>query len=209
MYKFLKGVLNFIMQIILPYRMIGKEKIEIGKPCVLVGNHYRIWDIVHMACATKDPVHFIAKQQVFDNKFIGYLARKIEAIPVSRDGNDVKAVMTALKYLKRGEKISMFPEGTRNRTEAELLQLKGGAALFAIRAKVPVYPVISDGKTKFFRRTDIVVGDAIDLSEFYDLKMSAEDYERAENMIREAMLKILHDFQREREAKAKQKKKKS
>ena len=55
------------------------------------------------------------------------------------------------------------------------------------------------GKTRYFRRTPIIVGDPIDLSEFYDVKMTAEDYERAENIIREKMLGVLHDYYRERE----------
>lgn len=203
MYKFIKGFLNFFVQIIFPYKLIGKEKVESGKACILVGNHYRIWDIIHMAYVTKDPVHFIAKQELFENKLIGSIARKIEAIPVARDGQDVKAVMTALKYLKRGEVISMFPEGTRNRSNEELLPLKGGAALFAIRSKAPVYPVMTNGKTRLFRRTVILVGDAVDLSEFYDKKMTAEDYERAEEKIRTAMLNVLHSFPQKKNKKSK------
>jgi len=208
MYRFLKGLLNIVVQIIFPYKFVGNKKIDKGVPCVLVGNHYRLWDIVHMACASKDRVHFISKKEVYDNKFLGFLAKKIEAIPVSRDGNDLKAVMTALKYLKKGEKIAMFPEGKRNRTDEILLHLKGGAALFAIKAKVPVYPVVSDGKTKLFRRTKVKIGDAIDLSEFYDVKMTPEDYELAENKIRDAMLKILYDFKEEKQLKKNKKKSK-
>lgn len=198
MYKFLKGLVNFFNQIIHPYKLIGKEKVKDGA-AVLVGNHYRIWDIVHMACTTKERVHFITKQELYKNKFLAYLCRKVEAIPVSRDGQDAKAIMTALRYLKKGEKISMFPEGTRNRTDAELLPLKGGAALFAIKAKVPVYPVMSIGKTKYFRRTPIIVGDPIDLSEFYDKKMTAEDYARAEEIVRENMLGVMHGYIKEKE----------
>ena len=208
MYRFLKGLLNIVVQIIFPYKFVGNKKIDKGVPCVLVGNHYRLWDIVHMACASKDRVHFISKKEVYDNKFLGFLAKKIEAIPVSRDGNDLKAVMTALKYLKKGEKIAMFPEGKRNRTYEILLPLKGGAALFAIKAKVPVYPVVLDGKTKLFRRTKVKIGDAIDLSEFYDVKMTPEDYELAENKIRDAMLKILYDFKEEKQLKKNKKKSK-
>lgn len=208
MYRFLKGLLNIVVQIIFPYKFVGNKKIDKGVPCVLVGNHYRLWDIVHMACASKDRVHFISKKEVYDNKFLGFLAKKIEAIPVSRDGNDLKAVMTALKYLKKGEKIAMFPEGKRNRTDEILLPLKGGAALFAIKAKVPVYPVVSDGKTKLFRKTKVKIGDAIDLSEFYDVKMTPEDYELAENKIRDAMLKILYDFKEEKQLKKNKKKSK-
>ena len=119
---------------------------------------------------------------------MAHLCDIVEAIPVSRDGQDAKAVMTALRYLKNGDKISMFPEGTRNRTDEDLLPLKGGAAMFAIKAKAPVYPVMCPHKTRLFRRTKILVGDPIDLSAFYDRRLTAEDYEAAEEIIREKML---------------------
>lgn len=203
LYGFLKKVLNAFVQLVYPYKLIDKEKVKDG-PCVLVGNHYRIWDILHMACTTKEKVHFITKQELYKNKFLAYLCNKVEAIPVSRDGQDAKAIMMALRYLKKGEKISMFPEGTRNKTkDVELLPLKGGAALFAIKAKVPVYPVMCLRKTRPFRRTKIVVGDAIDLSEFYDRKMTAEDYVAAESVIRERMLAVKHNYIRMLEQKKK------
>lgn len=199
-YGFLKKVCNAFVQIFFPYKLIGKEKVKDGA-CILVGNHYRIWDIVHMACVTDEKVHFIAKQEIFENKFLAHLCDIVEAIPVSRDGQDAKAVMIALRYLKKGEKISMFPEGTRNRTKEELLPLKGGAALFAIKAKAPIYPVMCVRKTRLFRRTKVIVGDAIDLSAFYDRKMAAEDYAEAEEIIREAMLSTRRNYLAEQEAK--------
>ena len=176
-----------VTQILFPFKLVGKEKVKDGA-CVLVGNHYRIWDIVHMACTTKEKVHFITKKELYKNKFLAHLCDIVEAIPVSRDGQDAKAVMTALRYLKNGDKISMFPEGTRNRTNEDLLPLKGGAAMFAIKAKTPVYPVMCPHKTRLFRRTKILVGDPIDLSAFYDRRLTAEDYEAAEEIIREKML---------------------
>ena len=209
-YGFLKKVVNAFIQIILPYKLIGKEKVKDGA-CVLVGTHYRIWDIVHMACTTKEKVHFITKQELYKSKFLAHLCDIVEAIPVSRDGQDAKAVMTALRYLKKGEKISMFPEGTRNKTDAELLPLKGGAALFAIKARVPVYPVMCLRKTRPFHRTKIIVGDGFELSEFYDRRMSADDYAAAENIIREKMLETkrayLEKIAAEKAAKKKKRKK--
>ena len=204
-YGFLKKFMVVVTQIIFPFKLYGKEKVKDGA-CVLVGNHYRIWDIVHMACTTKEKVHFITKKELYKSKFLAHLCDIVEAIPVSRDGQDAKAIMTALRYLKKGEKISMFPEGTRNRTDAELLPLKGGAALFAIKAKVPVYPVMCLRKTRLFWRTKIVVGDAVDLSDFYDKRMTAEDYEAAEERIRERMLATKHDYIAEQEEKKRQKK---
>ncbi len=190
-YGFLKKFMVAVTQILFPFKLYGKEKVKDGA-CVLVGNHYRIWDIVHMACTTKEKVHFITKKELYKNKFLAHLCDIVEAIPVSRDGQDAKAIMTALRYLKKGEKISMFPEGTRNRTDAELLPLKGGAALFAIKAKVPVYPVMCLRKTRLFLRTKIAIGDPIDLSDFYDRKLTAEDYAAAEESIRTKMLETKH-----------------
>ena len=190
-YGFLKKFMVAVTQILFPFKLYGKEKVKDGA-CVLVGNHYRIWDIVHMACTTKEKVHFITKKELYKNKFLAHLCDIVEAIPVSRDGQDAKAIMTALRYLKKGEKISMFPEGTRNRTDAELLPLKGGAALFAIKAKVPVYPVMCLRKTRLFLRTKIAIGDPIDLSDFYDRKLTAEDYAAAEEIIRTKMLETKH-----------------
>lgn len=186
-YGFLKKFMVAVTQILFPFKLVGKEKVKDGA-CVLVGNHYRIWDIVHMACTTREKVHFITKKELYKNKFLAHLCDIVEAIPVSRDGQDAKAVMTALRYLKNGDKISMFPEGTRNRTDEDLLPLKGGAAMFAIKAKAPVYPVMCPHKTRLFRRTKILVGDPIDLSAFYDRRLTAEDYEAAEEIIREKML---------------------
>ena len=192
-YEFLKKVLNRFVQIFYPYKLIGKEKIKDGA-AVLVGNHYRIWDIVHMACTTKEHVHFITKQELYKSNFLRGLCETVEAIPVSRDGQDAKAIMMALRYLKKGEKVSMFPEGTRNRSKEELLPLKGGAALFSIKAHVPVYPVMCLHKTRLFCRTKIMVGDPIDFSEYYDRTMTAEDYLAAENLIREKMLETKHSY---------------
>ena len=186
-YGFLKKFMVAVTQILFPFKLVRKEKVKDGA-CVLVGNHYRIWDIVHMACTTREKVHFITKKELYKNKFLAHLCDIVEAIPVSRDGQDAKAVMTALRYLKNGDKISMFPEGTRNRTDEDLLPLKGGAAMFAIKAKAPVYPVMCPHKTRLFRRTKILVGDPIDLSAFYDRRLTAEDYEEAEEIIREKML---------------------
>ena len=190
-YGFLKKVLNGFIQIILPYKLIGREKVQSGA-CILVGNHYRIWDIVHMACVTEEKVHFITKRELYNSKFLAHLCDIVEAIPVSRDGQDAKAVMTALRYLKKGEKISIFPEGTRNRTDAELLPLKGGAALFAIKAKVPLYPVMCLHKTRPFKRTK---------------HMTSEDYAEAEEIIRDRMIATKQDYIRaEKERKLAKKK---
>lgn len=192
-YKFLKVVVGAFVKVVYPFKLIGKEKVQPGAK-VLCGNHYRLWDIVHMAYVTKDPVHFVTKDELYRSKFLKFFCECVEAIPVARDGRDVKAVMTALRYLKKGEPISLFPEGGRNYSEEELMPLKGGSAMFAIKGKCPVYPVMCLHKTTLFRPTKIIIGDAVDLSAYYDKRMTAQDYEDAEELIRKAMLATKHNY---------------
>ena len=132
-YGFLKKFMVAVTQILFPFKLVEKEKVKDGA-CVLVGNHYSIWDSVHMACTTREKVHFITKKELYKNKFLAHLCDIVEAIPVSRDGQDAKAVMTALRSLKNGDKISSIPGGTRHRPADHLLPLKRITGLCAINA---------------------------------------------------------------------------
>jgi 1-acyl-sn-glycerol-3-phosphate acyltransferase len=69
----------------------------------------------------------------------------------------MKAVKTALKCLKEGNKLLMFPEGTRVH-EGEDVAAKTGAAMFATRTGVPLMPVYIQPKKKRFRRNTVVLG---------------------------------------------------
>ena len=80
--------------------------------------------------------------------------------------------------------------------------------MFAIKGKVPVYPVMSLHKQRLFRRTKIIVGDAFELTEFYDRKLTAEDYAEAENIIREKMLATRRDYLQAEERRRQEKKSK-
>ena len=79
--------------------------------------------------------------------------------------------------------------------------------MFAIKAQVPIYPVMCLRKTRLFIRTKIVVGGAIDFSDYYDRRMTGEDYEEAEERIRVKMLATKHDYLEEQRVKKAAKKK--
>ena len=91
----------------------------------------------------------------------------------SSDLTDVKAVRTAMKFLKEGDKLLMFPEGTRVH-EGEDVQAKVGAALFATRTGVPLLPVYIQRKKKRFRRNTVVIGEPY-YPEYEGRKPTAEE----------------------------------
>ena len=131
----------------------------------------------------------MAKKELFKNKFFGKIVKSFGAIPVDRDNLDVKSMMQALRVLKEGHKLVVFPEGTRNKTgTTELQQLKSGSMLFAVKSKAPIVPLMLNGKAKFMRKTHLIVGKPFELSEFYGKKLTDEDLAQMDNIVRAKML---------------------
>jgi len=178
------GLANFLF----PFKFYGKENLNDGK-AVVVSNHFSAIDCVHYLNLSKDRPYFLAKKELFEKKFLNWLFTKYGGLPIDRDNPDLKAMLNAMKVLKNGEKLVIFPEGTRNKTGTnELQKIKGGAIIFAVKSKAPIIPVMMLNKPRLFVRTKIMIGKPFELSEFYDKKLTEEDYLEMENIVREKML---------------------
>ena len=86
-----------------------------------------------------------------------------------------------------------------------MLPFRHGAAVMAIKCKTPIVPVVIYKKPKLFRVAHVLVGDPIELTEYYDRKLTAQDYEEADNKIREIMLEMRRKHKEELESKKKKK----
>ena len=96
-----------------------------------------------------------------------------------------------MKCLKNGEKVVLFPEGTRNKvSEEEFLPFHAGAAMMAIKTKTPIIPFVICSRPKLFKRVHVVFGEPFELTEYYDRKLAREDYEEAEQKIVKRMYEI-------------------
>lgn len=147
-----------IYNILRPVRAIGRENIPDG-PAVICPNHSSNRDPFHVVYAFgwKYPMRAMAKIQIMRLPFIGWILDRAGVFGVDRDKTDIKAVKTALGMLKRGNKLLIFPEGTRVRG-GEDVEAKTGAAMFATRTGVPLLPVYILQKKKLFARTVVVIG---------------------------------------------------
>lgn len=189
-------LLNFLRVIVIPiywlckpFRFYGNRKVKDGA-CVYVCNHYGLFDAVYPAATTWEGIHFLAKKENFEAPILGWLLGKVKAICANRDGNDVRAILDCFKCLKNGEKICIFPEGTRNKTEAEMLPFHHGAAAIAIKCKTPILPIMMYKCPRFFRRTHVLIGEPFELTEYYDRKLTEAEFEEADNKIRDIMLNM-------------------
>ena len=157
-FHFLYAVIWPFFNLFRPIRGIGKENIPDG-PAVICPNHTTIGDAFYavFAFGHKYPMRAIAKIQILRVPFVGWILSKAGVFGVDRDTTDVKAIKTALRDLKEGDKLLIFPEGTRVR-EGMTVEPKTGAALFATRTNTPLLPVYIPKKKKLFRMNTVVIG---------------------------------------------------
>lgn len=99
----------------------GRENIPAEGPAILVCNHIHLMDVACIIAMTKRQVRFMAKKELFDNKLIGWFLTKIGTFPISRGDADISGIRNALKVIKEGGLLCIFPEGTRNRERKEPL----------------------------------------------------------------------------------------
>ena len=178
----------------------GDENIPRKGGAILAINHVSYFDFAITGTAALPAgryVRFMAKKEIFANKVAGPLMRGMH-INVDR-GNGAASFVAALRALKSGEIIGIFPEGTIS-TSFEIKGLKSGAVRLAIGAGVPVIPTIIWGSqrvwTKGVKRNlrrehipvSVVFGEPITYSRNDDLEI-------AENQLRQTLLAMLRQIQ--------------
>lgn len=148
-----------IARLILPCRFFGRDNIPEG-PLVVCANHSSLMDAVLLAIAfgSRRQLFFMAKSELFKIPVLGGILKSAGVFPIERGEADINSIRTAIKHLKSGHKIMIFPEGTRF-SELESVAAKSGAVRIATKMKAPILPVyITTGK-KLFRSTKIVIGE--------------------------------------------------
>ncbi len=142
-------------------RVHHKERLPEGA-VVLCPNHTSLRDplYVAMACGVREKLHFMAKSELYDNKFLSWFLTTLGAFPVHRGKPDIEAIRNSLGYLNEGEKLIIFPEGTRV-TAGKDVEAKGGAAMLAAHTGVPMVPVYIRNARTYFKRVDLTFGEPI------------------------------------------------
>ena len=164
----------------------GLENIPKEGPLIFCGNHRSYLDPPLMVVTAKRDMKFLAKEELYKNKFLAFLGWVFEAIPVKRDEKDIQAIKMSLKDLKEGNCIALFPEGTRNGLDKGE-KLKDGVAFFAVRSGAKVIPCGIKGGTKEQRKVTITYGKPLDYSKYKGCK----DKEQLDKTTKEIMDNII------------------
>ena len=186
--KFWHKIPIFFWSIFYPAKIYGKENIPEGG-AVMVCNHFRAIDCGFVAKAYPNDIFFLAKKELFEKKLISKIIKSYGGIPIDREKPDLKSLMTAVNVLKQGHKLVIFPEGSRNKTGTdELQEIKGGTAVFAVKAKCPIVPMMLLSKSKIFKYTHLIIGKPFELSEYYGKKLTDEDISEIDKIIYDKMI---------------------
>jgi len=177
-YRFYKGcfcVARAILSIFYWFDIKGRENIPSGAAMVC-SNHSSLIDPLFIAFAFGIGcyLHFIAKIELYSIPILSAVIIKLGAISVDREMKDVATIKNTLKCFKNGEKVAIFPEGTRN-PQGDTVAAKFGAVKIAERTGVPLIPIFVPRKKRLFSKISMVIGKPYKIEKQSE-KRSAEEY---------------------------------
>lgn len=139
-YNVCKAIVIAIFKPLYRYKTIREGELPKKGSYIIASNHLSNTDPVFVGLTSKRRVYFMAKVELFKNKFFGGLIRILGAFPVTRGANDGKAIATGEDLLHDGKVLTIFIEGGRTKN-GELMRPRSGCAVIARQTKCPVVPV--------------------------------------------------------------------
>lgn len=178
MREFVLKLVRAIYKVLFKIEIEGLENIPKDKNFLVIPNHLSNFDPPLIAAFLPVDMAYMAKASLFKVPIVSQVIRAFGAFPVKRTGNDMAAVKLAIKILKDGKSLTMFPEGVRVRTHGTLGKGKQGAAMIAAKSGVGFLPVGIDATYKLRSTVKVAVGEYIDFSEYSGKRMSSEELQQ-------------------------------
>ena len=206
LYWILLPIVWVLAHILFRFEVIGRENLKAvrdGRAYVIAPNHIANLDPVLIAITIFDwkRLRILAKEELFKNPLAGWFLRCMGAVSIERGKGDadMHAAKTALRCLKEGHKLLIFPEGTRTKT-GKLGVIKSGAFVIAAAAGADMLPVriiygTKDGRLHLFCKLRIVFGEPIPAADLQirDQSHKMAELRRMKNLLRDELEQLLAD----------------
>ncbi len=154
------------------HRTLHRERIPESGGALIVTNHASYLDPPVVSIAFRKPLYCLARKSLFKG-FLGWLLPRIKVLPVDRGKGDLAGLKRILHLLQEGNRVLIFPEGTRS-PDGTLQRAEAGIGFIIDKCHVPVIPVRIFGAFECFPRTakyprlgpiTIVAGPPVDFSD--------------------------------------------
>lgn len=145
LYKLGRSIFSWIFHSVLKIKVFGKENIPKQGGFILASNHLSNLDPVLLGVvASPRELHFMAKEELFRNPLADRILRRVHAFPLKRDSADLTAIKEAIRRVRKGSAILLFPEGTRQ-SSGQFGEPLPGVGFLAQKLNVPVIPALITG----------------------------------------------------------------
>ncbi|KMK76458.1 lysophospholipid acyltransferase family protein [Alkalihalobacillus pseudalcaliphilus] len=172
-YQFGQFACRCVLSTFYKVKIEGEENIPKEGSVLLCSNHISNFDPPLLGAYIKRPIHYMAKQELFEKPLLNKLLTSLGAFPVKRGMGDKQALRTSIQLLRDGKVLGLFPEGTRSK-DGTLGKGLAGAGFFALRSDAVIIPCAVIGPYKKFNPVKMVYGEPIDFSTYREQKINAE-----------------------------------
>lgn len=151
------------------YHVVHPERLIEKGPAIVAANHASFLDPPMVGVAFCEPIYYLARKSLFRTRFFDWLYQNWNSIPVDQDRPDMTSLKTIIRLLREGNRVLIFPEGSRS-WDGSLGKGMPGVGLLVAKSRAPVIPVRIFGAgealprgARFPRRSriTIVVGEPI------------------------------------------------
>jgi 1-acyl-sn-glycerol-3-phosphate acyltransferase len=139
-YRLMRRTFTTLLEVWFRPKVVGRENVPATGPVILAPVHRSFADFGFVAFCTKRKLFFMAKDSLWNNKWLARLLPYVGAFPVHRESADREALQRAEEVLNRGQCLVLFPEGTR-RAGPSIENLMEGAAFLSARTGAPIVPI--------------------------------------------------------------------
>lgn len=189
-----------LIRFLFPYRMIDMPKTLPEEGIIVCCNHISFFDPLYLAVELPRPLTFMGKEELTRRPIIGKWVTECEMIPLSRDGGDAAKLRQAVRALKEGKVLAIFPQGTRCSYPLREEDFKAGAGMMAALSGAKILPVgiaSKNYKVKLFRRCYLKFGDLLSVEAPQELSkkeqslfVSEKIYQAIKELEQEARLAV-------------------
>ena len=137
----------------------GIENIPKQGPVIFIANHQGLIDPFLIGYNAPDMIHWMAKKELFKNKFVAWFISSMGAYPIDRSSAaDMQSKRTTTALLNDGKFVGMFPQGTRAKKGKPLPKAKPGFVRYALESNAVIQPVSISGKNHIFGKMFVRYG---------------------------------------------------
>jgi 1-acyl-sn-glycerol-3-phosphate acyltransferase len=178
------------------FKVYGRENLIEEGGVILASNHQSYLDPPCVGMACRREVFYLARNTLQQRPFIGPVIARLNTVPVDRDRGDVSSIKAIIRLLRAGNRVIIFPEGTRS-LDGNLQPARAGLGMIIAKTLVPVVPMRVFGTFEALPRTgglklrpiSVVVGQPMRFADA-DLKGDRANYLDLSNRVMAEIAKL-------------------